>query len=157
MILYHGTNNDFDQIDIKKCHPNKDFGRGFYLSENKQHAYSMAERKCIFTEIGVPVVQSYSFDELLLNDGSLSVKIFDDVSVEWALFILENRKRASKHKYLYDIVKGPIADDGVVYQLNRYLDGMIDLDRLVLELKYKKLIHQYCFLTENAISKLKRL
>ncbi|MBD9168793.1 MAG: DUF3990 domain-containing protein [Parabacteroides johnsonii] len=33
MKLYHGTNKDFDRIDLSKSKPNKDFGRGFYLSE----------------------------------------------------------------------------------------------------------------------------
>ena len=32
MKLYHGTNRDFDRIDLMKSKPNKDFGRGFYLS-----------------------------------------------------------------------------------------------------------------------------
>ena len=32
MKLYHGTNIDFDKIDISKSKPNKDFGCGFYLS-----------------------------------------------------------------------------------------------------------------------------
>ncbi len=32
MILYHGTNLDFAEIDLKKSKPNKDFGQGFYLS-----------------------------------------------------------------------------------------------------------------------------
>ena len=33
MKLYHGTNKDFDKIDLLKSKPNEDFGRGFYLSE----------------------------------------------------------------------------------------------------------------------------
>ena len=32
MILYHGTNQDFGDIDLTKSKPNKDFGQGFYLS-----------------------------------------------------------------------------------------------------------------------------
>ena len=32
MILYHGTNADFGEIDLRKSKPNKDFGQGFYLS-----------------------------------------------------------------------------------------------------------------------------
>ena len=28
MILYHGTNADFDEIDLRKSKPNKDFGQG---------------------------------------------------------------------------------------------------------------------------------
>ena len=26
MILYHGTNQDFSEIDLRKSKPNKDFG-----------------------------------------------------------------------------------------------------------------------------------
>ena len=37
MRLYHGTNKEFLEIDLLKSKPNKDFGRGFYLSaKNKQ-------------------------------------------------------------------------------------------------------------------------
>jgi hypothetical protein len=38
MILYHGTNIDFDEIDLKKSKPNKEFGQGFYLSADKRQA-----------------------------------------------------------------------------------------------------------------------
>lgn len=33
MKLYHGTNVEFDRILLSKCRPNKDFGRGFYLTD----------------------------------------------------------------------------------------------------------------------------
>jgi hypothetical protein len=42
MILYHGTNTEFEQIDLKKSKPNKDFGQGFYLSADYAQAMSMA-------------------------------------------------------------------------------------------------------------------
>ncbi len=32
MILYHGSNVEFDSIDLLKSKPNKDFGKGFYSS-----------------------------------------------------------------------------------------------------------------------------
>ncbi len=38
MILYHGTNNAFDTIDLTKSKPNKDFGQGFYLSREYSQA-----------------------------------------------------------------------------------------------------------------------
>lgn len=38
MKLYHGTNTDFNHIDIDKSKPNKDFGRGFYLSADYKQA-----------------------------------------------------------------------------------------------------------------------
>ncbi len=36
MILYHGSNVPIEQIELGKSKPYKDFGRGFYLSENEE-------------------------------------------------------------------------------------------------------------------------
>ncbi len=33
MILYHGTNADFGDIDLRKSKPNKDFGQGYFGTE----------------------------------------------------------------------------------------------------------------------------
>lgn len=41
MILYHGTNTDFSQVDLKKSKPNKDFGQGFYLSADYDQAMAI--------------------------------------------------------------------------------------------------------------------
>ena len=38
MKLYHGSNILIDKIDLSKSKPNKDFGRGFYLSDNEEHS-----------------------------------------------------------------------------------------------------------------------
>jgi len=43
MILYHGTNLDFAEIDLKKSKPNKDFGQGFYLSREYAQAMDIAK------------------------------------------------------------------------------------------------------------------
>lgn len=89
MILYHGTNTDFSEIELKKSRPDKDFGRGFYLTHIRKQAEQMAVRRCEFAGWGSPIVQKYEFDESLLHDSSLNVKIFNGVSVEWAMFIIE--------------------------------------------------------------------
>ena len=58
----------------------------------------------------------------------------------------------------YDIVYGPIADDGVTFQLRRYKAGAITLDELVKELQYSQgITFQYYFGTMNAIAKLRKL
>ena len=38
MILYHGTNAEFDIIDLAKSNRFKDFGQGFYLTDIRQQA-----------------------------------------------------------------------------------------------------------------------
>lgn len=45
MILYHGTNVEFDEIDLRKSKPNKDFGQGFYLSREYSQAMELAKIK----------------------------------------------------------------------------------------------------------------
>ena len=66
MRLYHGTNVDFDLIDIEKSNPYKDFGKGFYLTDIKEQAERMALRKVKFFG-GTPVIQVYDFDEVALQ------------------------------------------------------------------------------------------
>ena len=38
MKLYHGSNIEFDKIDLAQSKPNKDFGKGFYLSADYEQA-----------------------------------------------------------------------------------------------------------------------
>ena len=151
--LYHGSNVRIEKIDLSVGHINKDFGKGFYLTNLKDQAEEMAKRKARIYMGAQPVVTTFLFDEACLNNGALNIKIFDGVSDEWAQFIFENR-RASETGYThnYDIVIGPVADDGVVMQLDRYEMGQITLQQLVEELRYRKLNNQYFFGTERAIN-----
>ena len=45
MTLYHGSNVNIDKIDLNRCHPDKDFGRGFYLTDIREQAEQMALRR----------------------------------------------------------------------------------------------------------------
>ncbi len=155
--LYHGSNQTIEQIDLSLCKPYKDFGRGFYLTDILQQALDMAYRRTRVVGNGSPAVTKYLFDEKLLTDGSLKFLSFDAPSKEWAKFILVNRDRKAKFVHEYDVVVGPIADDGVAFQLQKFKDGGITLDELVRELTYKHLNHQYFFGTEKAISLLQRI
>lgn len=159
MILYHGTNKPFEQIDLSKSKPNKDFGKGFYLTSDKQQAIDMAKAKIDQLGEGEVIVYAFEFDTTFLSSGELKVKSFDTYSEEWALFILANRNNfATTPIHDYDIVIGPIANDRVGFQLRRYIDELIDLETLVRKLTYMKGITiQYFFGTPSAISKLKRI
>ena len=58
MILYHGTNQSFDVVDLGKSKPNKDFGRGFYLSADYEQALVMAKIKVEQLEHRISFFQS---------------------------------------------------------------------------------------------------
>ena len=120
-------------------------------------AQDMAERRYAFESIGAPIVLQYEFDEGSLSGEELLVRRFEGVSTEWADFILQNRMSKGKYVRDYDIVIGPVADDGVVLQLNLYMQRLITMDMLVRELTYHKLNNQYYFGTERAIKYLHRL
>lgn len=83
MILYHGTNKPFEQIDLSKSKPNKDFGKGFYLTSDKQQAIDMAKAKIDQQGEGEVIVYAFEFDTTFLSSGELKVKSFDTYSEEW--------------------------------------------------------------------------
>lgn len=159
MILYHGSNVNIEVPNLSKSKPYKDFGQGFYLSADKNQALRMAEQKTLQLLIGEPIVSEFEFDETLLQGNELKVKIFEDYSVEWANFILQNRDIHNQHPiHDYDIVYGPIADDGVTFQLRRFQAGTITIEELVKELKYAQgITFQYFFGTIKALEALKRI
>ena len=158
ITLYHGSTVDIDRIDLMKSRPNKDFGRGFYLSKDRQQAWRMGEFKAL-TEGGEPVMNTYMFDDSLMTSGELKVLTFDGYTREWADFIFLNRNnKLSTQVHDYDIVYGPIANDRVGVQIGKYEAGDISLEQFLENLKYMKgITFQYFFGTERAIEKLVKL
>ena len=156
MKLYHGTNVDFDVIDLTKSNKYKDFGQGFYLTDIRSQAEELAAKKSRLFG-GYPVIQEYEFDESLLSGAELKVLKFDKPSTEWAEFIFKNRNRDNNFTHDYDIVIGPIANDGVAYLLGRYEEGTLTIEELSDKLDFKKLNSQYFFGTDKSLKYLKRL
>ena len=159
MILYHGSNMVIETPDLSKSKPFKDFGKGFYLSANEEQAQRMAEQRTTIAQFGEPIVTKFFFDEKLMVSNDIKVLIFSDYCEEWAEFVLKNRDiNQPQPIHNYDIVYGPIADDGVTFQLRRYKAGAISLKELVDELRFAKgVTYQYFFGTDSALSKLKKL
>lgn len=155
MILYHGSNIDIEIIDLAKSKPNKDFGKGFYLSENETQAQEMAVFKSMQLG-GTPVVSKFEFDRNIMADSSLKIKVFTDYSEEWADFVLANRDGCPVERY--DIVYGPIANDKVGMQIRKLKDGSIDKSEFLNRLKYMKgITYQFFFGSEVAIEQLKKI
>lgn len=159
MILYHGSNQEIGRIDLSMSKVGKDFGCGFYLSEDKEQARELAERKTEQLGVGVPTLNAYEFDTSCLDSSGLCVLEFQSYSKEWAEFVLMNRRNRTRvQSHNYDIVIGPIADDAVGYQIRRFVSGLIDMDKFLDELKFMKgQTMQYFFGTENAVSRLSKI
>ena len=156
MKLYHGSNVEIESIDLARGRRGKDFGKGFYANPDYMQAVEFCTSVIRREGVGIPTVTSFDFDESALN--VLNVMRFDGYSKEWAEFILLNRNNTSDvPAHDYDIVVGPIADDGVGTQIRRLSRGFITFDAFLEELKYSKASIQYFFGTEEAIKYLKKI
>ena len=151
MILYHGTNADIEAIDLTKGLRYKDFGKGFYLTPNRETACRMAQKRARLFG-GASTLITYELDESALK-SDLKVKVFPEkASVEWLLFVDANRDRKNQQPvHDYDIVIGPIADDGVVLQLTNYREGIYSPEEAARLLQDRYLDQQYYFGTKRAL------
>ncbi|MBR5925322.1 MAG: DUF3990 domain-containing protein [Bacteroidales bacterium] len=158
MILYHGSNVAINQIDLNASRPGKDFGRGFYLSAEKEQAVELAKSKVAFLG-GEPIVTAFEFDESVLTSGLLKVKTFEGYSEEWAKFVYENRENFSDAQlHDFDIIYGPIANDKVGAQIRAFKGGNITLEELKKRIEFiKGITYQYFFGTEAAIKTLRKI
>jgi hypothetical protein len=156
MKLYHGTNCNIEAIDLAKCRPYKDFGKGFYLTELKQQAQEWAFR--ISESFGnKPKIIEYEYTPNL-NIG-LNILKFEKPCIEWAYFIMSNRSRnlhevsgkLDNRNCQYDIVEGPVGNDDIAVTLNQFIQGLIDDNLLLQRLEYKELNHQMSFHTEISL------
>lgn len=158
MILYHGTNCSIDRIDLNKCRPFKDFGKGFYLTTIKEQAEKMAYRVSRIYGLE-PIVNVFSFDSQAAEN--IALKRFESPSEEWARFVINNRNgnnSETNHNLdnKFDVVVGPIANDDLALLFRQFSNGMIEIDTLVRNMKYKELTDQYSFHTEKALELLRK-
>ena len=119
----------------------------------------MAIRTTRLLNEGQPTLSCFKKKKKEAAKEGLNIKIFLDYSVEWAEFVVMNRKNNSEvPAHPYDIVIGPIADDTVGVQIRRYIMGYLSASSLVEELKFRgDHAIQYFFGTPKAITFLKRI
>lgn len=157
MKLYHGSNADIEGIDLTKGLRYKDFGKGFYVTPDKSTAIRMAQKKSRLFG-GTATLITYELDEAVLS-SDLKVKRFPEkATVEWLMFVYDNRDRKYTHPiHDYDIVVGPIANDGVVLQLTNYREGIYSPEQVAKLLQDRYLDQQYYFGTMRALQFLHKI
>ena len=159
--LFHGSDESFSTVDLSKSAPNKDFGRGFYTTNNKSQAEKFARLKARRSQFPIGYVEEYR----LTDTENLRIKLFPLADEEWFDYILENRGygnlTALDSEKTFDIVIGPVANDAVGTVLNQFVAGVFG-DPETIEAKEtairlllaQKLHNQVYFGTEQAVSRL---
>ena len=115
----------------------------------------MARKKVALFK-GKPTVIRYELDESALTAADLDVLTFPEkASAEWINFVSNNRDRhATPSPRSYDVVKGPIADDGVALQLSRLRLHADEAEQIALD---QYLDQQLCFRTQRSLTHLKKV
>ncbi|MCL2028697.1 MAG: DUF3990 domain-containing protein [Bacteroidales bacterium] len=154
MRVYHGSDTYIHEIDLQKCKPAKDFGRGFYVTKIKSHAEDMAKRVARWSKKQITVTE-FEFDEYAWEDAELNVLRFDGYDEKWLDFVVANRARKQSNNFHdYDIVEGPVADDRIARRVTKYIKGDISKNDFLSDLTHNESTHQVCFCTLRSLQML---
>ena len=154
MKVYHGSYAEIGVIDLSLCETGKDFGQGFYVTKIREQAEFWAGKKGK-RKGQSGFVTEYDFDEFFLERSDIiKVLRFEDYNEEWLDFIVLNRKNKSRHQaHDFDIVEGPVANDKVASEVDKYLEGIISKEQFLRDLTYNP-SHQICFCTMQSLQAL---
>ena len=152
LILYHGTNQNFDKIDLSKSKDKRDFGRGFYTTTLREQAEDWA--RALFDRHKGDGVIVYEMELELTCD--LSVKKYEGLSEEWLLMVQKNRTLGGI-QHSFDVVQGPVANDKTARTIALYIAGIINAKEAITRLQYNKVNDQVSLHTHTALSHIKIL
>ena len=156
MKVYHGSYIKIDKIDLSKSKPNKDFGKGFYVTKFRNHAEEWA--KIIGEKHGTDgFVSEFEFSENEFTKSICKIKRFNAYNEDWLDFVVANRDKNNETAHDYDIVIGPVANDKVQNTLRLYLKGKISKEKFLKMLTYHEETHQICFCTLNSLQTIDRV
>jgi hypothetical protein len=150
LLLYHGSNQDFNAVDLSKSKDKRDFGKGFYTTTIKEQALQWGYN--MFNRLGGDGIFLYEFE--FSPSASLSSKRFSEISDEWFDFILSNRTIGGLH-HNFDFIQGPVANDKIVLTITGFIDGLYSREEAMRRLRYSKANDQVSLHTEKAVSLLK--
>ena len=151
MKIYHGSLEIVEHPMILQPNRKLDYGKGFYTTTSKKQAKEWVERRMLEQQAEYGYLNVYEFDDKKIP--GFKCLIFSGPSKEWAEFVMANRtQKGFTHEY--DIVYGPVANDRVYLQFALYESGAIGIETLIRELKTYKLVDQYLFHTEKALTSL---
>lgn len=170
MVLYHGSYAEVITPDIGKCRAGKDFGKGFYVTTDKNQAKRFVKNALLKakSEGLIPgnryygFVCAYHYSEI----KQFEVFQFSDMDRSWLHCVVAHRRNRSlpgeRKKWMqYDVIGGKIANDFTNAVITTYLNGGYgevgseSADQIAIGLlEPDKLKDQYCFRTATALKNL---
>ena len=153
MKVYHGSYVEIIDIDLNVCEVGKDFGRGFYVTKLREQAEFWAKKKG--SKKGKnSFVTEFDFNENTCRIMKLNVLRFDDYNDDWLEFVVLNRKNDTEQQaHDFDIVEGPVANDKIATEVDKYIEGLISKEQFLSDLTHNP-SHQICFCTMQSLQTL---
>lgn len=153
ITLYHGSHLPIQGPLAKFGRRNLDFGPGFYATKIKEQAKSWAQ--IIASRKGrnvSPIISIYQFNLSQAQNDGVRIMRFEAYDINWLNYVVDcrNGKDVSSQ---YDIVEGGVANDNVIDTVEDYEKGVITAEQALGLLRYKKVNHQICFMSQSVIDK----
>lgn len=158
IIVYHGTCYSFKTPDLTKSNPNKDFGKGFYLTTDRKQAIKFAKSKAKRNHRKEYYLNTYK----LSNLNNLNVVKFDKANPAWFECVSKNRTNYLPNMFKgFEVIIGKVADDDTsavfsVYTSNQYgkMGSKSAVDTAIKLLKPEQLKDQICIRSKKGLNKL---
>ncbi len=147
MTVYHGSTEIIKNPDVLHSYRPLDFGKGFYVTTNKNQAENWAKRKSVILGKEKAIVNFYEMDE---NFGELKCKNFGEDLSEWIDFVCHCRDGGTDYEK-YDVIIGKVANDKVFRVVDMYHDGLWDKERAIKEIRAYPNYDQIAFITQKAV------
>lgn len=176
MLLYHGSYTPVENIDLNKCDAGKDFGKGFYVTADKNQARNFIRTSLLKAKARKQIPDGQNFGYVTCYEyhnaiADIPVFEFADADKEWLWFIALNRRshlakdlapKIDNILFGSEIIVGKIANDTTNPVITTYLMGLYgsiaderSAQTAISLLLPDRLKEQYCFLSQRAVSCLK--
>ena len=152
ITLFHGSNQNFERVNLEKSRDKRDFGRGFYMTTRKDQAGRWAQN--MFLRRGGAGCYVYEF--VLDISLDLRIKRFDGLDREWLDMVKRNRVNGGI-QHDYDVVCGPVANDDTMRTLALFVEGIYTEDMALQQLRFFKPSDQVSIHTERALAQLRMI
>lgn len=164
IVLYHGSPNKKNTPTFGCCEERHDYGKGFYLTEDRELAKEWAVCR--------PNEQNGWLHQYELEMDDLKVLDFEKLGIlSWLAELMKHRDASDSKRYRvlakkfvqkygldtvgFDVIKGWRADASYFFIAKEFVRDNVDIDILERLLRLGDLGIQYCIKSKKAYSKLK--
>ena len=151
MRIYHGSNVEVRNPNLRYGRNKTDFGKGFYTTTQMEQAEKWTEIKLDRSKTGRKIVSVYEVDDAILTNPEMRIREFHGVDADWLNFVVNCRKGLGHD---FDLVFGPVANDNVFVTVNLYESGVLDAQTAIARLKAYKTYDQLSFHTAKVVKTL---